>query len=616
MPRTHAQQLANATLPRAVFRDPLAFTSAIAGDAAAPALAALWEQAGAELAPIARMPIAGLTATFERRGLYVTVIVTPPSPRESGDPAAIAIIGRGDGVSKLTTLAYYVLELVLDPATGAPSFTIASYSARGDRDAVWREAPLPDPRWLAEHVFELYCGRTPKPRAGIAELPLWYWWYAFDGASALRAFDEATGDEQRFEVVRKLPVLLLPEIVEASELYCDEKLVRRLRELRPYLLRATSLAPTYRTMVERLANARGIVAATQAMLAIPFLAEPVQQGALTRAQGYELEAMVRAKLATLGIETEANYALADQYMVAARAADQPRVARGSTPPPVNTEDPVWKPLFLDEAELPNHARGARDEAPAQDPTFVAHGGLRAGHAVWVSDAASPLARVVDSRWVFRTASGAAYFMRAVSLSEGLPPIATPAFGDETLAYGDEMARAQVIVIRVGRVLVRLHAVEGAHAAASRHVLHAAMLHPLASSAARRARTGLAAYWLAVAQPTNAVPALVHSPGFDAARLLVQYPLLAHAELPAAMTTLGDTYVPAASALASFQAQLRAHRWATYREAMLALVRSLLASDMGDARVNAAHAYEIVTELRYLDPDPIWMQLDAECRARG
>ncbi len=74
--------------------------------------------------------------------------------------------------------------------------------------------------------------------------------------------------------------------------------------------------------------------------------------------------------------------------------------------------------------------------------------------------------------------------------------------------------------------------------------------------------------------------------------------------------------PRPRALASFQAQLRAHRWNAYRAAMLALVRALLATDMGDPRVNVAHAHEIVTELRYLDGDPVWTQLDAACRARG
>jgi len=171
-------------------------------------------------------------------------------------------------------------------------------------------------------------------------------------------------------------------------------------------------------------------------------------------------------------------------------------------------------------------------------------------------------------------------------------------------------------VRIGRVVARVQATEGIYAASSRQVLHAATLHPLAHKIEQRARKGLAAYWIAVAYPTNAVPALLHSKGHDAAQLLEKYPILAHPELPGAMSTFDELYVDAAAALANFQAQVRAHRWVTYRQAMMRLVRILLDSDMGDPRVNAAHAQEIVTELRYLDPDPIWTQLDAECPARG
>jgi hypothetical protein len=263
--------------------------------------------------------------------------------------------------------------------------------------------------------------------------------------------------------------------------------------------------------------------------------------------------------------------------------------------------------------LPQCARGEHNEW--SEPTFLAHGGLRAGSMTWSGDDRSALAQVVDARLVFRTAAGAAAFIGAVApaLGDGLPAIAVPELGDDTLAFGGD--HAQIVVVRIGRVVARLHAQQGAYAASARQILHAATLHPLVAKIVQRARRGLASYWLDVASPSNAVPALLHSPGYDAARLLAQYPLLAHAELPTAMLALGEQYTPAASALASFQAQLRAHRWVTYRAAMLELVRALLTSDMGDARVNAAHAHEIVIELRYLDADPIWIQLDAECRTR-
>ncbi len=625
MARTHAQQFGYETLPRAVFGDPLAFTRAVANGDASRALAALWEQAGAELAPIARMPGAGFAARLERRGLYVTAIVAPPPPRASGDPAVIAIIGRGDGVGRLSTVAYYVLELVLDQAAGSPRFRIVSRTGLEERGAVWNDGPLPDPRCLADHVFELYCGRTPEARTEAAELPAWYWWYAHGGASAMRAFDEAVNEAERFEAVRAAPILLLPEIADAAESYVGETSARRLRELRPHLRRATSLASSWHGVVELLANASAGPAALNAARALPLIAEAHQYGAITRAQAYGLEATVRAKLASLGVDARDNYALSEELFAAARDAERSsRLARGSEPPPISAQDQVWKPLFLDETELPGCVRGEHDEPLLScEPIFLAHGGLRAGYAMWSGDESSPMARVLDTRWVFRTAAGAAGFVRAVAtaLGHGRPPLPAPQLGDDALAFGDDMAiagtnRTHVVVVRVGRVVARLQASEGAHAAASRQSLHAAMLHPLANKIVQRARQGLAAYWIAVAYPTNAVAALVHSPGYDATRLLQKYPLLACPELPSALAVQGEPYARAAASLASFQAQLRAHRWATYREAMFALVRALLATDMGDPRVNAAHAHEIVTELRHLDPDPVWSQLDAECRARG
>src|SRR5215831_6498709 len=116
MAASHAQRFANEVLPRALLADPLAFTRAIVAGEAASVLAQLWEQAGSELAPAHRADGAGLAASLELRenGLYVTAIVAPPPPRDTGDPALIAIVGRGNGTDKLTTVAYYVLELVLD----------------------------------------------------------------------------------------------------------------------------------------------------------------------------------------------------------------------------------------------------------------------------------------------------------------------------------------------------------------------------------------------------------------------------------------------------------------------------------------------------------------------
>ncbi len=626
MGRSHAQLFANQVLPRAVFANGLEFTKAIAIGDTATLFVPLWEQAGAELAPLHRAPNTGFTATVERRGLYTIAIITPPPPRESGDPAAIAIIGRGDGITKLSTIAYYVLELHLD-ATLGPRFTIVSRTGLDERGMICGEGPFPDHRWLKQHAFELYAGRTPAAHVGVPELPVWYWWFTFDGAAAIRTFGEAHDTVDRFEAVRKAPMLLLPEIADAAEIYIGGPAARTLRDLRPHLRRETSLATTWTTAAQRLANTVAGNPAANATRAVPLIAEAVQYGALTRAQGYELEASVRARLAALGVETQQNYLLSEQLFAAARNAEQARLARGSVAPPINTEDPVWKPLFLDEGEISrDHSRAESDEAfSAMDPMFLSHGGLRAGYAAWASDEYSAMARVIDARWVFRTSSAAVYFMRATmaGMSDGLPMLPTPALGDDVVAFGGEIVgsdnmvrRSHVIIVRVGRVVARLQATEGAYAAACRNILHAQMLQPIAHKIVQRAHRGLAAYWLAVVYPTNAVPALVHSPGHDAARLLQKYPLLGLGDLPAAIATMGDQYGPVARSLASFQAQVRAHRWQTYRESMLALARSLLTTDMGDPRVNAAHAHEIVSELRYLDPDPIWLQLDAECRARA
>lgn len=614
MGRTHAQQFANETLPRAVFADPLAFTRAIAAGKAAAALAARWDEAGAELAPIARAPGTGLAASLTVRGLYAIALVTPPVPRASGDPAAIVLIGRGDGADKLTTLAYYVLELVLDPVTGAPSFALVARSRLGEREASWRDGPLPDASWLADHAFELYAGRVPDARDGIADLPGWYWWHAHGGASAVRAFADAAGDRAHIDCVRAAPSLLLPEIADTAEQLGDARTADRLRELTASYLRHDAVAPVWEALIERLAIATTGSAPTNVTRALRVVADAGAY-AIPRARAFEIEAALRSKLAVLGIDRGDNYARSEQLFAAARRARAPRIARGSVAAPsVPAEDPVWRPLFLDATDLPAHALAETGEW--SEPAFAAHGGLRAGHAVWTADDRSPLACIVDTRWVFRTAAGAAAFVRAAApvFADGMPAIPAPPLGDDALAFAGE--RAGSIAVRVGRVVARLHAVEGASAAAAREILHAATLHPLADRIAQRARRAVAAYWLAVAAPTNAIAALVHSPGYDAASLLASYPLLAHPELPATIAMADAAQLPAARALASFQAQLRAHRWAAYRDAMLALVRCLLATDAGDPRVNAAHAAEIVAELGALDSDPIWLRLDADCRARA
>jgi hypothetical protein len=239
------------------------------------------------------------------------------------------------------------------------------------------------------------------------------------------------------------------------------------------------------------------------------------------------------------------------------------------------------------------------------------------------------------------------------LGEGLPPAPAPKIGDQVIAFAEDsgrVRRTQIVAVRVGRVVIRLKAVEGAEAAAARQMLHAQMLYPLAGKAAVRAHTAQLRYWLTVDFPTNSLATLVHTPGHDVGRLLPKYPLLAFSELPDALRLRADDrrteleedlaanlareddpkkrdaaklavakevekFRTAADTLANFQVQLRAHRWAAYREAMIALIRALLASDVGNPRVNAAYAHQLVGELGAIDNDPIWAQLDAICRSR-
>src|SRR5260221_6801832 len=467
MARTHAQQFANETLLHAVYADPLAFMRTIASDDAPRMFAALWEQAGAELAPIARIPGTAITTRITRRDLFITAVITPAIPRATEDAALIAIVGRGDGAHKMSTLAYYVLELVLDAATGAPRFKLVSRTRQGAIETTWRDGPLPDPSWLVDHVFEVYSGRVLQPHAGVPELPSWYWWYALSGADATRLFAEATTDDKRFEVIKQTPMLLLPEIADVNELLGDAAQARRLRELRRFVHGAA-----WEAAIERLASTSTGSVPANVIRAIALIDDAVRTRVVSRQRADELESTLRAKLAMLGIDANANIVLAEQLAASART---PRIARGSAAPPIAAEDPMWRPLFLDDADLPLCARSEPTEW--SEPTFLAHGGVRAGSITWRGDDRSALAQVVDARLVFRTAAGAAAFIAAVApaLGDGLPAVAVPALGDDTLAFGGD--HIQIVVVRIGRVVARLHVQEGAYAASARQILHTATLHP-------------------------------------------------------------------------------------------------------------------------------------------
>lgn len=653
MARTHAQQFANVVLAGRVFSDPLGTVRAIAADPAT-TLTAMWEEAAADIPPIARMPATGLSAIVEPVGRYAIAMITLPPPRDANDPAYVAVTGRGDGTSKLSTVGYYTFELT-STEPGKPTFSIYTlYSA--DMRARAADGPLPDPRWFAEHVMELYGGRMPGENTGIPTLPFWYWWYAYDGASAFRMFNTARDDAERFEAVRKAPILLMPEITQAVETYSGAPSAAKLREARPTLRREKTLGDAWKAAIQQIASSKYAPLPTNIALALPLVAEAHEHGALPLVDAYEIEANLRSILAGLGIDPSENATRAHALHAAAQEAMAPRAKRGSMTP-AHVEDPMGETLFLDQVDLPDHHMTERNDTfAALDPTFLAHGGVRAGYVTWAAPEWAALAHFIDARWVFRTPAAASMFMAAIAhvLGEGFPPVAAPPIGDQVLAFGDDLGlvrRTQIIAVRSGRVIARIKAVEGAEAAASRQMLHAHLLHPFAGKATVRAHTAQLRYWLAVEYPTNTIASLVHTPGHDVNRLLPKHPLLALSELPdairlraedrrleleaelakalalegdakkrdaakAAVTKELDKWKVAADTLANFHAQLRAHRWSAYRDAMLALTRALLATDMGDPRVNAAYAQEIVLEVARIDNDPIWIELDKICRTRA
>lgn len=647
MARTHAQEFANNALAGRLFADPVGTVHALA-TAPGPLLTSLWDQAGADLPPIARMPAAGLTAAVQPIGRYAVAIVTLPPPRDPGDPVLVAVVGRGDGVTKLSTLAYYTLEL--SGTAGAPAFSTCSFTAANARMRV-TDGPLPEPTWFAEHVLDLYSGVQPGVNEGVPELPFWYWWFAFDGATAFQLFNMSRGDGERLEAVRRSPILLLPDIETAVETYSGTSSADKLRELRPQVRRDKAFGDTWKAAIDQIVMSKHAPLATNILLALPLVAEASEHGALPTAQAYEIEAKLRGTLAGLGVDAHVNAVRAHELYAFAEEAAAKRARRATKGPPV--DDPLGVPLFLDQTDLPDHqVLDQNDTFAANDPTFLAHGGLRAGYVSWAGHSSFAIATLIDARWIFRTAGDAARFMAAIApaLGEGLPSQASLQLGDQVLSFGDDFSRegrTQILAVLEGRVVIRLKAIEGVDAAASRQMLHAQMLYPFAGKAVKRAHNAQLRYWHAVEFPTNTIATLVHTPHHDVGRLLVNHPLLALGELPELVRLRADDrreeldedianeedptkqgpareaakkeiekYKTAADTLANFQAQLRAHRWQQYRDAMLALTRMLLSATTGDPRVNAARAHEIVHELRHIDRDPVWEQLDMLCRSRA
>jgi hypothetical protein len=594
MSRSHGYRFANDVLPETLFDNSLAFARAVTNQRQGlQLLASAWDRAGATMPAADRAGRAGLTASIQQRGAYGIILVSVPPPREAGDPAMIVIVGSGDGESRYDVNGYFILELGADTR-----YHVVSRTAHSDQATTLGVGPAPDAQMFIDHV----CGSVVPPR--IPSVPAYYYWHAFDGAGAMRAWLDT---RDPLSAIAQHPILLLPEIAESASVYLTGGATAEgLLELRHQLMRDPAFGPAAHGLALLLVNARtGVVAANLAR-AIKVVAEASEYGA-DRAQGYAIEADIRHKLAVLGIETRANYEAAQRLRAMAQAPQndvplRPRMARGSHSG--IPQDPSFATLFLDGSELPYFTRGELTDLDAGHA-------LAAASITWTGRDDWAMSRIIDSRWSFATAAEASQFLQSAqhAIGDGLPQLPAPQLAEETLAYGGPRA-AQIIVFRVGRTVGRLAVAQG-HAAPD--TLEQAMLLPYAQRAVQRAQWNLSRYWLNVGCGTDAATLFVQTPN---ARLLADYPILALPEFPAAMATLGGAYVQGAQQLWQLQTQLRGQQWQAHRTATQALVRTLLDDRTSDPRVNAAHAHAIVDEIRRLDSDPIWIQLAAECRTRA
>jgi hypothetical protein len=618
MSRSHGHRFANETLPDQLFDNPLAFARTLSNQRQGlQLLASAWDQAGALLPAVDRAQRSGLTATCEQRGAYVAIVISVPPPRELGDPCAIAIVGSGDGQTKFDHAQYFILELDRSAGTGDTRFLISLRTERDVSATPIGKGPPPDLRWFVDHVCELVARRQP-PAPRIPQVPGWYYWHAFRGDEAMRAFLQANDFAQQLAVAQRMPVLLLPEMAEAADVFLTGGATSTgLRQFHAALRGDASFAPACHILATMLANTQSGAIPANLARAVAILALAREFGA-DLSQSYLLEAEIRKSLATAGIDVRKNYETAQKLVEMAGPQPVPgerRIARGSAAP--TSGDPIWTSLFLDESELSHYQRTEDKRAEDTPP-----GAIHAGHVVWVGDERWPMWRIIDTRYLFPTGDAAERYLRRVMglIGDGLPALPTAELADATIAFGgaspgrvpNTRHAAQSIVVRVGRMIAKLYVAEGPGAPLTGHVLEQAMLVPLAQRIVARSQYMLARYWLNVGRGTDAAMLFAQSPKPS---MLAEYPILALPEFVNAMLTLGDGYMRSAQALWDLQTQLRGREWQTHREATAALVRTLLDDNASDSRVNAAQAQALVTEMRRLDADPIWAQLEAECRTR-
>lgn len=476
-----------------------------------------------------------------------------------------------------------------------------------------------------------------------------YWWRVAGGAEAMRVFT-ATPEAEAWSVVQRLPVLLLPELVDAAERALGRsRTTVGLRQMQQALRGTPHFAAYHRMLARVLASAPDGSPRVNLERALAVLAEV--RGAATdaeRAGDDELELTIRGALGALSargsspsvvvVGTEI-MVLQPGPAVTAMMAAAPAAARAPVTvapvmvapvaAPAAPVDPAWARLFLDSGDLGGFVRGAdrRDVDPTPyDRAFATYRGVKAGSAEWLGSEAAPIYRVVEARWLFPSNKAARGYLESpltqVTAGDGLPSVAAPAIGDGALAWGgsepgrtppQRLAR-QIVLFRIGRLVARLHATEGARAPHLYQALAQDMLLPLADAVIRRARWALSKYWLTIARGTEAANRFAEAPPRSAASLFADYPVLLLPEFPTAMASLGDGHRAAAARLASLQVTLKSN-WGTYRGVMRALVRALLDEEAGEPTTNADAALELVLAHRRLDSDFSWAAIEAECRAR-
>jgi hypothetical protein len=637
---SHLYRFANEALPENVFDNPLAFSRGIANPLKASGLlAAIWDRAGGRLAGADRVSREGMTTKIVRVDPFTIVHLQPPFARESGDPCTIVVVGKGDGENQFDDVKYFVVELTADGR-----FALVERKQHEEHAANLGEAP-PDVSGILEVCIERAHGREPSPRDRVGTIAPWYWWHVCRGPEVMRAFAN-TPEHEAWGAIHQHPILLLPELVESARLAggFNDRAIGGLAQMHASLRGTPHFAPFQRLLATALASARGGNPRVNIDRALAVLAE-----ARASASGADLgraaseEAGLRTRLAQMGIEPRRNYERARELYEAARKepaeqADRERDERDEravatalaslAPPPAATTDPTWSMLFLDENELAGFQRreDRRDENPnPNDRSFAELRGIGAGSVVWLGNEAWPMWRVIDTRWLFPSVANATAFadQMVAHAGEGLPSLPVPNIGDAARGWGGiQLGRGgpgsryagQIVFFRVGRMVAKLFAAEGPAAPQAGQALAQSMLFPYAEAIVRRAQWALPRYWLGIARGTEAANVFVQTPPSAAVALLSQYPILALPEFPAAMATLGDAHAVAAQALWSLQSTFKTDY--SWRNVVKPLVRSLLDDRIGEPRVNAHAALALVLDMRRVDNDPAWAQLEAECRARA